>query len=350
MHITKALLGSAAAMGLMALSAQSASATTVRVYVTNSGGDNIHVVDPATRKVESTVEGIEGAHGVAFSPDGTRVYASNEADHTVDVFDRATGKLTKKVKLSGRPNNIAVAKDGRIVVAIAQDPGALDIIDPVKLERKVSILTKGRLHNTYVTPDSKYAIMGSTRTSMFTVVDLAKEEVAWELNLGKGVRPMTMDVNPDGSTRNVYIQLSELNGFAVLDFAARKVAQTIELPKDGGVEVIHHRLDSPSHGIGVAPDNKTLWVTSILANGVVAYSLPDFKVLGRVRLPEIRVPGRDPMAAVPNWVTFTPDSKQIYISNAAHNSVSAIDTQAMKELAVIPVGQAPKRIGTLVAN
>jgi YVTN family beta-propeller protein len=93
-----------------------------------------------------------------------------------------------------------------------------------------------------------------------------------------------------------------------------------------------------------------LWVTSILANGVVAYSLPDFKVLGRVRLPEIRVPGRDPMAAVPNWVTFTPDSKQIYISNAAHNSVSAIDTQAMKELAVIPVGQAPKRIGTLVAN
>jgi YVTN family beta-propeller protein len=350
MHITKTLLGSVAAAGLMALSAQSASATTVRVYVTNSGGDNIHVVDPATRKVESTVEGIEGAHGVAFSPDGARVYASNESDHTLDVFDRQTGKLTKKVKLSGRPNNIAVAKDGRIVVAIAQDPGALDIIDPVKLERKVSILVKGRLHNTYVTPDSKYAIMGSTRTSMFTVVDLAKEEVAWELNLGKGVRPMTIDANPDGSTRNVYIQLSDLNGFAVLDFAARKVAQTIELPKDGGVEVIHHRMDSPSHGIGVAPDNKTLWVTSILANGVVAYSLPDLKPIGRVRLPEIRVPGRDPMAAVPNWVTFTPDSKQIYISNAAHNSVSAIDTQAMKELAVIPVGQAPKRIGTLVAN
>ena len=80
-----------------------------------------------------------------------------------------------------------------------------------------------------------------------------------------------------------------------------------------------------------------------------AYSLPDLKPIGRVRLPEIKVPGREPMAAVPNWVTFTPDSKQIYISNAAHNSVSAIDTQAMKEMAVIPVGQAPKRIGTLVA-
>jgi YVTN family beta-propeller protein len=350
MHITKALLGSAAAVGLMALSAQSASAATVRVYVTNSGGDNMHVVDPATRKVESTVEGIEGAHGVAFSPDGTRVYASNEADHTVDVFDRATGKLTKKVKLSGRPNNIAVAKDGRIVVAIAQDPGALDIIDPVKLERKVSILTKGRLHNTYVTPDSKYAIMGSTRTSMFTVVDLTKEEVAWDINLGKGVRPMTIEANPDGSTKRIFVQLSELNGFGIVDFAQKKMVGTVELPTDGGVEVIHHRMESPSHGIGVAPDNKTLWVTSILANAVVAYSLPDLKVIGRVGLPELKVAGRSPMASVPNWVTFTPDSKQIYISNAALNAVTAIDMQGLKQQAVIPVGQAPKRIGTLIAN
>jgi YVTN family beta-propeller protein len=350
MHI-KTILGSmTAAAGLLALAAQPASAATVRVYVTNSGGDNIHVVDPSNNKVVSTIEGIEGAHGVAFSPDGSRVYASNEADATLDVFDRVTGKLTKKVKLSGRPNNIAVAKDGRIVVAIAQDPGALDIIDPVKLERKVSVLVKGRLHNTYVTPDSKYAIMGSTRTSMFTVVDLTKEEVAWELNLGKGVRPMTIEANPDGSAKRVFVQLSELNGFMIVDFASRKVVDTIELPKDGGVEVIHHRMESPSHGIGVSPDNKTLWVTSILANAAIAYSLPDLKQIGRVELPQLKVSGRDPMASVPNWVTFTPDSKQLYVSNSALNAVTAIDTQGMKQLAVIPVGQAPKRIGTMVAN
>jgi YVTN family beta-propeller protein len=341
-----ALLG----VALLVLNTQPASASSSLIYVTNSGGDNIHVVNPTTHRVISTIQGIEGAHGVAFSPDGTRVYASNEADHTLDVFDQKTGQLTKKVKLSGRPNNIAVAKDGRIVVAIAQEPGALDIIDPVKLERKVSILTKGRLHNTYVTPDSRYAIMGSTRTSMFTVIDLQKEEVAWELNLGKGVRPMTMEANPDGSTKRVFIQLSDLNGFAVLDFAERRLVGKVELPTDGNVEVIHHRLESPSHGMGVAPDNRTLWVTSILANSVVGYSLPDLKLIGRVRLPEIRVPGRDPMAAVPNWVTFTHDSRQLYVSNAAHNSVSAIDIQALQQIAVIEVGQAPKRIGTLVID
>ena len=345
------LLGCVTGMGLLlAATTQPASANKSRIYVTNSGGDNIHVVDPTTHKVELIIKGIEAAHGVAFSPDGTRVYASNEADHTVDVFDQKTGKLIKKAKLSGRPNNIAVAKDGRIVVAIAQDPGALDIIDPVKLERTLSILTRGRLHNTYVTPDSKFAIMGSTRTNIFTVIDLQKNEIAWELDLGKGVRPMTMETNPDGSTKRVFIQLSDLNGFAIVDFAERKMVGKIELPVAKGIDVIHHRIGSPSHGMGVAPDNKTLWVTSILANAVVGYSLPDLKVIGQVSLPTINVPGRMPMAAVPNWVTFTPDSKQVWVSNAAHNSVSAIDTQGLREIAVVPVGQAPKRIGTLVMD
>ena len=49
-------------------------------------------------------------------------------------------------------------------------------------------------------------------------------------------------------------------------------------------------------------------------------------------------------------MTFTPDGKQIYISNAANNSVTAIDTAAMKINAVIPVGQAPKRVGTVVTQ
>src|SRR6266700_8328797 len=323
-------LGTTFCVGLLlGFAGQSASAQTVRILATASGGDAVNVIDPITNKTVATLEGIEGAHGVAASPDGSRIYVSNESTSTVDVFDQKTNKLIKKIALSGHPNNIAVAKDGRIVVAIARDPGGLDIIDPVKLERKVTVLTKGRLHNTYVTPDSKYAIMGSTRTSMFSVVDLAKEELAWDINIGKGVRPMTIDTNPDGSTRNVYIQVSDLNGFMVLDFAARKVVKTVELPTDGGVEVIAHRLDSPSHGIGVAPDNKTLWVTSILAKAVIAYSLPDLKVIGRVGLPQLKVAGREPMASVPNWVTFTPDSKQIYISNAALNSVTAIDTVAM---------------------
>jgi YVTN family beta-propeller protein len=111
----------------------------VRVYVTNSAGDSIHVIDPATNKVVQQIKGVEGAHGIAFSPDGSKVYVSDEVDSTLDVFDRKSGTLVKKVALSAHPNNIAVAKDGRIVVGIARDPGALDIIDPATLTRTKSV-------------------------------------------------------------------------------------------------------------------------------------------------------------------------------------------------------------------
>jgi len=51
-----------------------------------------------------------------------------------------------------------------------------------------------------------------------------------------------------------------------------------------------------------------------------------------------------PIGAVPNWVTFTPDSRLLYISNARARSVSVIDTKAMKSVATVPVGEVPKRI------
>jgi len=335
-------------LAALALVAETAAAQTARIYVTNSAGDNIHVIDPATNKVVQVIEGIEAAHGIDFSPDGKRVYVSNESDSTLDVFDAANGRLAAKVKLSGHPNNIATTKDGgRVVVGIAEEPGALDVIDTRALKVAKSIPVNGRLHNVYVTPDNKYVVTGSIRSKVLTVIDLATEKIAWELKLDEGVRPMALEAGPDGAVRRIFAQLSNLNGFAVIDFAARREVARITLP-DNGFGVAERRLDSPSHGIGVAPDGRTLWVTSISANSVFAYSLPELKLLGEARLPELRLDGRKPISAVPNWVTFTPDSKRLYISNAAARSVSVIDTDAIKLIATVPVGEVPKRINTLV--
>jgi len=335
---------------VLVLGAWPAGADTVRVYVTNSAGDSIHVIDPATNKVVQVIKGIEAAHGIGFAPDGSKVYVSDEADSTLDVFDRKSGKLIKKVALSDHPNNIAVTKDGgRVVVGIARDPGALDIIDTATLTRTKSIPVQGRLHNVYVTPDGKYVITGSIRTKIITVIDLATEQVAWALQLDRGIRPMAIEAGPDGATRRIFVQLSDFNGFTVVDFAKRQEVARVELPKSATeFETDAGRSTAPSHGIGVAPDGKTLWVTSIPNNAVFAYALDDLRLIGQVALPDLKLAGHGPIAAVPNWVTFTPDSKMLYISNAGLRSVSVIDTQAMKLVAVVPVGEVPKRNNTLV--
>src|ERR1019366_7054864 len=56
---------------------ESASQSITRIYVANSAGDTVDVIDPATNKVVQVIRGIELPHGIAFSLDGTRIYISN---------------------------------------------------------------------------------------------------------------------------------------------------------------------------------------------------------------------------------------------------------------------------------
>jgi YVTN family beta-propeller protein len=328
------------------------SSSTALIYITNSAGDTVDVIDPATNRVEQVIRGIELPHGVAFSPNGARVYISNESESVLNVVDRKSGETVNKVPLSARPNNLAITKDGgRVLVGIRAEPGVIDVIDTASLQRVKSILVDGSVHNVYVTPDGKYAVTGSIENKAATVVDLQTEQAAWEVKFDSPVRPMAFETNADGSTGRIFVQLSGFNGFAVVDFAKRVEVARVKLPdQPGGFGFAEGRTGTPSHGIGVAPDGKSLWVNSTFANAVFKYSLPDLKLVGYAALPEVHPLGHCPTGSVPEWITFTPDSKTVYISNSGAGSVSAIDTSSLKEIAVIPVGEVPKRINTLVLH
>lgn len=321
------------------------------IYATNSAGSTIDVIDPSSNKVIQVIRGIELPHGVGFSPDGSRVYVSNEFESVLDVVDRKSGQIINKVALSGHPNNIAVAKDGAFVyVAIRpSQPGAVDVIDTSSLKLIKSIPVNGPVHNVYVTPDGKYAVAGSLESHVVTVIDLQAQKSIWEVKFDSGIRPMAFEKNADGSTARVFVQLSSFNGFGVIDFAKQAIVTKIKLPdQPGGHGVVEGRMGTPSHGIGVAPDGKSLWVNSTIGNAVFKYSLPDLKPAGHVVLPEIHPLGRPASSSVPEWITFTPDSKFMYVSNSGAGSVSVINIKDMKLVAEIPTGETPKRINTLV--
>jgi DNA-binding beta-propeller fold protein YncE len=325
----KALLG-ACVIALLPVSA----AAQVRILQTNSQGDNIHLIDPSTQKVVGEITGVPIPHGAAAAPDGSRFYFSSEAEQSLHVVDGKTLQVIKRIPLTARPNNMSISKDGRrVYVGIVSAPGAVDVIDTAALEKVKSIPTKGGIHNVYVTPDGKHVVAGSIAGRLMTVIDQATEEPLWTL-FTEGVRPMAFEVNADGSTKRIFVQLSDLHGFAIVDFAARKEVGRVTLPNDIPAE----RIDkgpfnaSPSHGLGVAPDGKTLWVTSRPNSRTYAYSLPDLKLLA-----SLDVGGR------PDWVTFTPDSKFVYIATENTNSVVVVDVPGLKEVTRIAVGKAPKR-------
>lgn len=304
------------------------------IVQTNSAGDNIHLIDASTNKIVGEISGIEVNHGAAAAPDGTHLYITNEAEHRLDVVDTKTMKVTGHVALSDRPNNLSISKDGkRVYVAIIAAPGAVDVIDTTTLQKIKTIPTKGGIHNTFVTPDGKFVVAGSIAGRQITVIDPNTNEPVWTMPFDNGVRPIAFETNPDGSTRRMFVQISDFHGFYVVDFAAHKEISRVtlpELPKDQqNWEMLQ---GSPSHGIGVAPDGKTLWVCSKVNHTIYAYSMPDLKLLGGV-----------PVGHHPDWLTFSPDSKRVYVANAGSNSVSVVDIASRKELSKVPVGQVPKR-------
>jgi YVTN family beta-propeller protein len=112
----------------------------------------------------------------------------------------------------------------------------------------------------------------------------------------------------------------------------------MKLPEVSASEKVTEGLQgSPSHGIGVTPDGKTLCVLSKMNTRMYFFSMPDLKPLGEVRV-----------GHHPDWLTFHPDSTRVYVANAGSNSVSVIDIATRKELMQIPVGQVPKRNSTAV--
>ena len=318
------------ALGTISLAAQNK----VRIIQTNSAGDNLHIIDPVTNAVVGVIEGIEAGHGAGVAPDGRRIYVSDEAESSLDVVDGKTLKLLKRIPLSGHPNNMAVGRDGRrVYVGIIQAPGGVDVIDTVSLQRVKTIPTKGTIHNAYVTPDGKYVVAGSIQGKTVNVIDAATEEPAWTLEMDLGVRPMTFNSNPDGSTKWIFVQLSGFNGFAVVDFATRREINRIKNPDlPPGKKTVPEGSD-PSHGMAVTGDGKTLVVCSRLNNFLYAYSLPDLKALG----------GAELGGKGAGWVTLTPDGKTAYVANPVTNNVSVVDIKSLKEVARIPVGFVPKR-------
>lgn len=318
--------------GLVFLLAVPLAAGTVRIYVANSNGDNISIIDPATNRVAGEIKVSKNPHGIVPSPDKARFYISSESEDVLDVVDRASSRILRRVPLGRRPNNVAITPDGRRVYVCIRQESWVDVVDTQSLEKVKSIEVGRNPHNVYCTPDGRYMIATSMGAEKLVAIDVHTEAPAFEILLPGVPRPIAIDSPSSGPPARLFVQLSDLHGFIAVDYATRKTAGKWLLPPapPGARPLIPETF---SHGIGIAPDRKTLWVTSLLNNSVSVFALPEVKLIETV-----------PAGRGPDWLTFTPDGKRCYVSNAGSDSVSVFDVASRKEVARVPVGKIPKRI------
>src|SRR5690242_19433362 len=85
---------------------QAGPAAVRKLYVDNTDGDSVSVVDLSARKVSREIRVGRHPHGMGVSPDRRRLYVSVEDTHTVAVIDTATDRVVQTIPTSGRPNQL----------------------------------------------------------------------------------------------------------------------------------------------------------------------------------------------------------------------------------------------------
>src|SRR3984893_5229781 len=120
----------------------------------------------------------------------------------------------------------------------------------------------------------------------------------------------------------VYAADQTSNTVSVIDPAENKLLGVIKLgdPVPGALSPLY-KGQLLVHGLGFAPDSKTLAVVSVGSNSVTLIDTATNKVKGIVYV------GRSPHEAF-----FTPNGRELWVTVRGEDYVSVIDPKAMKEV------------------
>ncbi len=317
-----------AALVLLA-SAVSAAEPRQKLYVTNSAGNDVTVIDPATNKVLGRIEVGPHPHGLAAPASGDFVLVTVEGANPGELvwIDPRTDRVTKRLPVGPAPNQLAVTPDGTFAYVPVAD-GHYEVVDTAAAKVVARIKVGGRPHNTVCAPDGVrmyLAPMGDVKKVI--VADVATHKPVGEIAFGDVVRPITL--SPDG--KRLFAQVDNLVGFEVADVAAGKKTDRV------AAELTDEQKKAPSrsHGIAVRPDGKELWACDVEHRVVQVFDL------GGDRPKQVAsVPAGGPVY----WLTFGADGKTCYVSVHGRDEVVAVDTATRQVTARIPVGKQPKRL------
>ena len=305
------------------------------LYVGNSRGDDISIVDMVSLKVVGDIKLGDRIHGVTVQPDGKRLFVTVESDDSLRIIDTGSRQTVGTVKVSGRPNQVAVTPDGKYAVVPIRDGDKVDIVDVVKQEVVKSLPIK-EPHNALNTGSNRYVYVSSMGSHEINIIDL--EKMDYSAVIPAGGRPRPYAVSADGKT--MYVAVADLHGFVIVDIPDKKILERVEMPAEHPTP---HRLqyetaDTRTHGLALTPDGSELWVTSLLDDCVYVYDVKAKRIVGKV-----------PTGSGPNWLAFTPEGKYLCVSDADSNDITVIDVKNRREVTRIKVGRAPKRLAVATA-
>jgi YVTN family beta-propeller protein len=300
-----------------------------KLYVTNSDGDDVTVIDTATNKAIGRIEVGVHPHGIAVPASQEFILVTIEGTKPGQLvwIDPVTDKVTQKMDIGPAPNQLAVTPDGKTAYVPCSD-GNWEVIDVANKKIVERIFIGGRPHNTLCTPDGKRMYLGPMGApKKVFIAEVSSNKVIGEIPFSDVIRPIALTKDE----KRLFVNVDGLVGIEVADIAEHKMTHRVpaELTDD------QKKVASRSHGISVRPDQKEVWECDVEHHEVHVYDITADKPKQIKTIP---------MEGAVYWLTWSPDGKTAYIAVRGKDEVAVVDTESKKVTTHVPAGKVPKRL------
>jgi hypothetical protein len=236
--------------------------------------------------------------GICANAETRRVYVSTT--RTLMAFDLMHGKLLWEKPYEGGCDRMALTPDGKTIYLPSLEKEHWHVVDAMTGDVIKKLVLNSGSHNTVIGLDGRFAYLAGLKSPVLGVADAKRHEVVREVGpFSNFIRPFTLN----SRQTLCYVNVNDLLGFEIGDLKTGKMLHRIEVK--GFEKGTPKRHGCPSHGIGLTPDEKELWVMDSVNRRVHIFD-------NTVRPPKqtVSLEVRDE----PGWITFSIDGKYGYPS------------------------------------
>ncbi len=251
----------------------------------------------------------ENVKGIAASAKTGRLYITTPK--RVAAFDLATDRLVWNRTYEGGCDRLALSPDGTLLYVPSFEGPHWLVINAMTGEVLEKIVTNSGAHNTIYGPDGRQVYLAGLRSPILSIADPSTHKVVGGVGpFSNSVRPFTVNAKQT----LCFVNVNDLLGFEVGDLKTGKKLHRVEVTgyEKGPVK----RHGCPSHGIGLTPDEKEIWLADGANSRIHVF---DATILPPTQVASIAL--RDQ----PGWVTFSLDGRYGYPSTG-----EVIDTKTKK--------------------
>ncbi|HEY3129331.1 MAG TPA: hypothetical protein VGL91_07730 [Acidobacteriota bacterium] len=278
----------------------------IRNYVEH-GGIGVLVYDAADRhrwvKRIPTMEvkpgeEPENVKGICASAATGRLYVSTLK--RLICLDLLTDRIIWNKTYDGGCDRMAISPDGSHMYLPSFEGPHWNVVDGLTGDVIAKIETKSGAHNTIYGLDGRHVYLAGLKSPILSVADARSRDIIKKVGpFSNVIRPYTVN----GHQTLCFVNVNDLLGFEVGDLGTGKMLHRVEVAGYQRGPVKRHGC--PSHGVGLTPDEKELWLCDAANSSM--------HIFDATQMPPRQVTSLK-LRDQPGWITFSLDGRYGYPS------------------------------------